>query len=114
MTRKTGRILCLVHGSLGINLFLHRYLNGLALRAYPTSISVYNFSHTYGLIGIHGSRPRFSRGTNRTLCELEESEQVGLYRRCRLWVLCWDYRVAGHDSDSERLNYQRHCTSPIK
>ena len=75
MTRKQVAFFALFMGLLGLIFFYIGISMGwLYVRTPHPSQS--NFSHTYGLIGIHGSRPRFSRGTNRTLCELEESEQA--------------------------------------
>lgn len=48
------------------------------------------------ILGIHGRHPRFSCRSYRALCNMEEGEQVGMYRWRSYRVLLWYHRVARH------------------
>ena len=75
-----GRALRDRHGPARAHLLLHRYLHGLALRAYSTPRSPGIYSHlTNTHVGVHGGCVRIGGCPHRDVRHLEQSKQVGLH-----------------------------------
>jgi len=56
----------------------------------------YSYTHAQ-LTDFYGSHPRIWCRSNRTVYNLEQSKQVGMYRRICNWIWLWTYRLAGYD-----------------